>query len=181
MDFFTKALNNEMASKIFAILCLIIIELSTAISITKLFKFVLIKHWGQAILSGLIVLTIFSISFISSTNGLAYRQAAKVDNTIFIANKHISNVQSIKQEFDQKTKAVEKLIELERQNPQGWKGKNRSALLQDQLERIEKYNALIADLNDRESAQFIKLDEAKREELTKIKPLPATEPRNFKI
>lgn len=175
IDLFSAALNNVALAKTFAILCLVIIELSTAIAITKFFKFAIKKNVSLAVFSFLIMLTTFSISFISSTNGLALRQSEKVDNTLQIDKSYIQIVKDTKQDYTVKISDLNKLIETERQNPQGWKGKERSTLVTSQLERIESYRKEINNLNGELSAQLGKLENAKAQEIKNNKDLTNAE------
>jgi hypothetical protein len=179
MDIFTGALNNLVLSKIFSILCLIIIELSTAISVTKLFKFIFKKKISLVLLSLLIASVTFSISFISSTNGLALRQSKKVDKTGQIERDYIQLVQDTKQVYKQKIDEVDKLIELEKGNPQGWKGKDRNTLLTDQLERINGYRLTINNLNDQLAARLDQLQSNKIRELENNKVVITLEADKF--
>jgi hypothetical protein len=180
VDLFSSALNNNATlAKAFSILCLLIIELSTAIAITKFFKFAIKKKVNLAIFSLMIAVITFSISFISSTNGLALRQSNTVDNSLQIENSYIQVVKDTKQEYNSKVADLNSLIEIEKQNPQGWKGKERSTLTASQLKRIENYRITINSLNDELNARLGKIESAKNKELENNEKLTGAESDKF--
>jgi hypothetical protein len=168
-----------MLAKAFSIICLLIIELSTAIAITKFFKFTIKKKVNLAIFSLLLAAITFSISFVSSTNGLALRQAKTVDNTLQIENSYIQVVKNVKQEYAYKITDLNNLIEIEKQNPQGWKGKERVTLTSSQLKRIADYRKEINSLNTELMTQLRQLESGKLAELENNKKVTGAEKEKF--
>lgn len=138
-NLFLSILNNALLANVFAVVILIIIEVLTAISLTKFFKFGIRFEIKKALPILLIAALFFSISFISSTNGLALRQSKKVDNTELITkqhNLHVLNINSVK---SLQKAEIKEQISVIKSNPQGWTNGRRSTLLTAQLNQIDNY------------------------------------------
>jgi len=145
-NLFISLLNSPFWAKVFAGINLLLIEVLTAIAISKFFKFVIRGTFRTAIPVLFIVIALFSISFISSTNGLALRQSTKVDNIESIENQYNYKAEVVKAEYHDHINIIKARIKDEQSNPQGWTGGKRTSLLKDQLLRIDSY---YADLKSR--------------------------------
>lgn len=132
-------LNNAMLAKIFSILALLIIELLTAISLSKFFKFALRLELKTAIPILLLSVFFFAISWISSTNGLALRQSEKVDNTETLTAKLNDKILNVNMLYDTQKEEIKEQIKTVKLNAQGWKGGKRIVLLEPQLKQLDKY------------------------------------------
>jgi len=151
---YLSLLNSGTLSKVFTIPTLALIELSTAIAITKFFKFALRSKWSYTAVNLFIAATLFSISFVSSTNGLALRQSSRVDKTEEIKKDYKTERQALKDAYKIDRKELQSFINLELNNPQGWKGSKREILLKDQLKRISNYQIELKGLSDTYQGQL---------------------------
>ena len=138
-NLFISLLNSPFWAKFFAGTNLLLIEVLTAIAISKFFKFVIRGTWKTAIPILFIVGALFAVSFVSSTNGLALRQSKKVDNAELIEQQHGYVINEVKANYHKQMEVIQDRIKAEQSNPLGWSGGKRTALLQDQLMRIDYY------------------------------------------
>lgn len=161
LDLFTRLSDNNQLSKWFAIVNLILLELSTAIALSKAFKFLIHRKYYTFLFILSIALGLFSISFISSTNGLAMRQADKIDQSKVIQTNYSALRDSINTYYELEKSKTERLIETIKNNPQGWEGKKRSRLLSMQLLQIDTY---YKDLKRQEEEKQTKLAELREEQ-----------------
>lgn len=157
-NLFTTILNSPFAAKIFAITNLLLIEVLTAIILSKFFKFVIKGQIKTAIPILLLTVGFFSISFYSSTNGLALRQSKKVDNIEIINASYQLKKENLNLNINQQKDLINDQIVTIKNNPQGWNKGKRTILLSDQLLSIDLY---YKDLK--------RLEKAKRNDLRKIK------------
>jgi ribosomal protein S27AE len=163
-DLLFDALNNKTLASVFSIINLIIIEASTAIALTKFFKFTFKGFsWLASIGTLLMAGALFTVSFISSTNGLALRQANIVDQSEGINEAYQVRKDSIVNYYSQRRAEYSKLKEIELNNPQGWKGSKREFLTLKQLENIKAYNNEVKSLysEEKEALAAIKADYTK--------------------
>lgn len=168
-DLLYKVLNSQPAAQTFSIVNLVLIEALTAIAISKFFKFVIRGTWKTAAPILIIVIGLFSISFISSTNGLALRQSGKVDHKELIVNDYEYQTNLIKSQSEHRAKTVKELIRFEQTNPQGWIGSKRAILTRDQLKRIDSYYQDLKTLAEEEKSKLaaITAKHAKASQLNK--------------
>ncbi len=155
---FLQLLNSPFTAKVFSGVALIIIEVLTALSLSKFFKFAL-RLKIQAIPIFLLSVFFFVISFVSSTNGLSLRQSTKKDNTTLLQAQYDTKKENINKLFNNRIRELKTQIQLIKNNPQGWKGSKRVYLLNSQLNKIDKY---INQINRLENDRAARLDEAKR-------------------
>ena len=150
-DLLFDALNNKALASAFSIINLIIIEVSTAIALTKFFKFTFKGFsWLASIGTLLVAGALFTVSFISSTNGLALRQVNIVDQSGEIEKTYQVQKDSIVNYYSQRREEYDKLKNIELNNPQGWKGTKREFLTLSQLENIKTYNNEVKNLYNEE-------------------------------
>ena len=136
-NIFNQLLANNTAAVIFSTVTLLIIELLTALSITKFFKFALRGELKTAVPLLILTTLIFSISFISSTNGLSMRQGKIADNSEYIKSEYNLEKENINESFDRAKEEYISRIDLIRTNPQGWINGKRIILTASQLKDIK--------------------------------------------
>jgi len=136
---FVSMLNNPLLAKIFSIVALLIIEVLTAISLSKFFKFALRLELKTAVPILLLSMFFFGISFISSTNGLALRQSEKVDQTEILTAQYNDKILNINLLYDSQKDEVKEQINTIKSNPQGWTNGRRSTLITPQLNQIDRH------------------------------------------
>lgn len=135
-NLFITILNSSVLSKLFAVAALLLIEVLTAISLSKFFKFGIRLKFKKATPILLLACLFFSISFVSSTNGLALRQSRKIDNTTAITANHNGQKRQLTAKFEAaKERANQRRLTIEK-NPQGWINGRRSTLTNEQLVNI---------------------------------------------
>jgi len=121
-----------------SIITLIAIELLTAVFLQKMFKFYYRGRFITGLASMVVVGLFYSISFISSTNGLASQQANKADKTEEISTETQTAEQSAKTDLDSELLRLNNSIAVIERNPQGWSEGKRSYLTAKQLADISK-------------------------------------------
>jgi len=131
-----SGLNVNTVINVFAVITLIAIELLTAVFLQKMFKFFYRHRFITALASGVVVALFYTISFISSTNGLAERQARKADESKMIKADFSEDVQAAEKEYKAETERINKQIARIEKNPQGWSEGKRSHLTAKQLANI---------------------------------------------
>lgn len=145
-DIFTRLFNSALLATLFSIINLVLIEAFTAILISKFFKFLFKHEVKTAIFSLIMAIGLFALSFISSTNGLAMRQGAKVNIETDLQTEYRTGLDSLKSEYIKARSYIETRINTIASNPQGWIGKKQSRLLSSQLDQIDEYYADIKEL-----------------------------------
>jgi len=148
LDLFTSLLNDKALSITFSVVNLMLIEVLTAIALSKFFKFALRGKLRTAIFALFLAVGLFSVSFISSTNGLAMRQSEKVDVRKEIADNYTELSKDLELNFKTDRDYIQGRINTIIINPQAWQGNRRSHLTADQLKTIDDYYADIKSLTD---------------------------------
>jgi len=143
---FISILNSVLWAKVFAFITLIIIEVLTAISLSKFFKFALRLSFS-ALFPLVLSFVFFGLSFYSSTNGLALRQSKKVDNTAK-TEQHKIKVENIKSVKKIQISDIKEQINTIKQNPSGWTKGVRSTLTAHQLKQIDYYYAELKKIGE---------------------------------
>jgi len=151
---FVAMLNNPFMAKVFSIIALLIIEVLTAISLSKFFKFALRLEFKTAIPILLLSIFFFGISFISSTNGLALRQSEKVDNTEILTAQYNDKILNINLLYDSQKEEIKQQINTIKANPQGWTGGKRNILLEPQLKQIDSYYVSLQKIEENRKAEL---------------------------
>lgn len=136
MDF--NGLNVNTIINFFAIITLLSIELLTAVFLQKMFKFFYRHRFIPAFASALVVFFFYTVSFISSTNGLAERQAKKADQSEMITADFTSEKSNAAATLQNETDRINKQVARIEKNPQGWSEGKRTHLTAKQLADIEK-------------------------------------------
>ncbi len=160
-------LQNSMFTSLTAISTLIIIEVLTTITLAKFFKFLLrgTNHISTTIALSLVVVTLFGLSFISSTNGLAMRQGTKTDKTGIIVENTNFEKKQIKNEFRDRFLNLEEQISTIKNNPQGWSRGVRSILISRQLSNIDSLQKHKAELFQEQKAELALIDQKEQSEI----------------
>jgi len=135
---FVAMLSQQLA--IFAaVAVLFLLELATAYFISKTVKFTIKKRFTTALPYLVFALLIYSVTFYTSTNGLAERQAKKADQTSYIVTLYSDRKDSIIQVYNNR-------IDFIKSNPEKFApdatGKwNARRLSTRQLSQIENFEA----------------------------------------
>ena len=165
-EFFYTTLLPIVEKPIVASACTVIImailEVLTAVFLSKFFKFILRKRFAPVIFSFLASLIFYSISFNAATKGLAMLQSAKVDQTKTIVENYTVQETGLKNDFTDQVKRLEKEIETIKSNPAGWVDGRPTRLTPDQQEQILMYNNAIAEVRQNERDALLKLDASKQ-------------------
>lgn len=120
----------------FALITLFSIELLTAVFLQKMFKFFFRHRFLPAFASTLVVAFFYTVSFISSTNGLAKRQANKTDKKEIITEDFAIKTNNAISYFQSENKRINRQINRIENNPQGWSEGKRTYLTINQLANI---------------------------------------------
>ncbi len=164
-DLINNSLNSFIQSVIFTVLVLLSIEFLTAVFLEKTFKFFYRKRFSIALPSFIVVIILFSLSFISSTEGLSKRQADKKDNTTEITAYDKFQKDSIINLFKEVKIEYQKQMEIIKSNPEGWLDGKRCILLDWQLKAIENYQTKIDDLRKDEKHEIAVIDRKTKEKI----------------
>lgn len=140
--------GNPVTTTVFTLIILVLIEVAVWASLSKFFKFLFHGQIIAPIITGAIAFGIYFLSFHMSTNGLAMRQADKVDETELITDNSKLEVQAIKTKFEQRIQDYRQEINTIKANPAGWKnGKLSGRLAEFQLKDIARFNNIIDSLD----------------------------------
>ena len=151
-------LNNKIAAIISTLIILLLIELLTWVFLSKFFKFLLKGIYIASIFSGIIAVLIYSISFHMSTNGLAARQADKINKTELIVNNNDIEKQQKTTKTADRVADYKTEIQTIKDNKNGWMNGQISRLTLSQLEDIKQYNIKIDSLDRRLKTELAVLD-----------------------
>ena len=132
--------QNYWLAKISGIITVTIVEILTSFTLSKFFKFLYKKSPIQAIFAGIVVTMLFTLTFISTTEGLALRQYQKTDKTELITNNSTLQIDNVKADYSNQIEEIRKSIELLKL--QTWKGK----LNPSDIATIKQYNQKIFEL-----------------------------------
>lgn len=165
VDIFNSVVGSGLSSKVFTISILSIVELTTIIALSKFFKFLIRKDLKPTLLSAGMALILFTVTFISSSEGLSMRQALKVDIKPKIDTLYNKDRKELRIKMENDIKSIEKLIAVEQQNPLSWKNKLSSS----QLVRIENYTKQVSTLRENFKAESAKIDSLQQADLHRNK------------
>ncbi len=132
--------KNVFWTVIFSVVLLAGLEVLTAVFLEKTFKFFYRHRFLTAVASFIIVSGFYSVSFISSTNGLANRQADKKDLTAEIIKTEASEIKKAENKTALLTADLNLQISDIKKNPQGWSNGKRAYLTAKQLDNIAILN-----------------------------------------
>ena len=137
---------------------LIIIEAFSMLLVSKFSKHLLRGRYLNSVFLLPIVLSVFCVSFILSTNGIAQLTSSKTSNITAITDEYRTNKTNIEQTYSVQIGELKTQIVTIKQNPSGWKGHKRCILVAEQLTQINNYQNSISELR-----------QLQRDELTKLK------------
>jgi len=129
----------QTISLIIALLFCLLIEFAANFLIFQFFKYLFRKKFLTALFSGVGALVCFSVSFIATTNGLAQKQAQKIDKTTVIVSNTSLQIDSVSNVYQLRMNDLDSSINLIKNNPAGWSGGHRSYLLPEQQNQISIY------------------------------------------
>lgn len=160
-------IGNKFWSVITTLVLLVMIELLVWFFLSKFFKFLYKGIITTAVFSGIIAAGIYFLSFHMSTNGLAMRQADKIDKTEAIVDNTAIEIKEVKARFDERIVDYHKEIEAIKANPAGWRNGKPTRLTADQLKDIKEFN--------------LKIDALEKEKKTEIAALQAVQKSNLQL
>ena len=159
--------NNENMCVILAILFSLFVEFFGASFIDKFFKFILKKQIPKSIALLIASIIFYSISFYSSTNGMALKQYEKTDKTSYILENNNIKKDNINKICIDKINEIKQNNELIKNNPGGWNGGKRNILTDNQLNVISNNNKLIYEIRRENETNTIKIDSLLNKEVNK--------------
>jgi len=148
---------------------LISIEVLNALFMDKMFKNLLKGRWAVGFGLSTVVGLVYLLSFYTSTNGLAERQAELVNQEVKISDDYASISKQIGKGYSQRIAEVDESIRTVKTNPQLWKQGARVDLSSEQLSQIQDYNRMKMTLLSEMKNELSKVEKAKRENLKENK------------
>lgn len=139
-NYIIHIIENQQLSSIFSIVVLVFLETITAIFLGKLFKFFLRKKYRLSLFTFFLVSSLYTLSFISSTEGLAQKQSSKIDKTLALKERHEKQLEALNQSQVKQIQEVDTLISSIRNNPVVWSNRKRKHLSLEQQENILQLN-----------------------------------------
>ena len=164
-NFFFSFLNAEAASKVFAIIALILIEGLNILFLSKFFKFALRLDFLTALMPLTCALITFSISFVTSTNGIALFASKSEDLTKVIEAKYKDFAETAKSECDANVAQLTTYIETIKSNPENWSNGRRCVLSETQNRELATAYTRIEEYKTAYRKTCNELDAKKAEEL----------------
>lgn len=127
-NFFFGLINSETAANTFSIIALLLIEGLAALFLAKFFKFALRMQWGTALMPLVFAVLVFTVSFITSTNGIAVYTAKGADLSKEINGKYNTQLEGLKADYEAEAAIVKDHINSIKANPEEWKDGKRCVL-----------------------------------------------------
>lgn len=165
-DVFSGLFGSETLQKTFSIISLILIELLNALFLAKAFKFILRLDNLKWIFPMCLSIGLFTLSFITSTNGIAVYMADKVDLRDNINQKYQTQLDAIRAETAANVDLCKQQIENIKSNPTDWKDGKRCILSAGQLCQINKIYDKITELQKCNDVKISELTLQKNIELS---------------
>ena len=163
--YINNSLNNLVVSVVFTLFFLALIEVLTAVFISKFSKFMLKGQFKTMVVFAFLMVVMFSVSFYTSTEGLEMRAVADVLVTDSITLKYKQEQETVIAQYNERIAHYKQQIETVESNPQGWKDGKRCILVKEQLEKIDEYTTKIEQLNNELEQQKEKLNQTKLTEI----------------
>ncbi len=158
---------------------LVLIELLTWFFLSKFFKFLYKGIITVAVFSAVIASGIYFLSFHMSTNGLAMRQADKIDNTEVIVKNTGIDFKLVESKFNKRINQYENEINRIQTNPAGWINGKPQRLTADQLKDIKQFNIKIDSLDRQRKYDLIDLQIKQKTELSQNKAETTAEANKY--
>ena len=144
-NFFFGFTNSDLASRIFTLISLFLIEGLCALFLAKFFKFALRADLKTALLPLFCTVIIFAISFVISCNGIALFTTQSEDLSKEINSKYNFQISELKKETSENIQRIENYIETIKKNPEIWSGGKCCLLSDKQNKEIAKNFDLISE------------------------------------
>ena len=157
--------GSASLSNCISVLALVIIEALNALFLAKFFKFLLRMNNLKWIFPLILSVGLFALSFVISTNGIAIYTAGKVDLSKNIAEKYITEIRAVENDYKQQTAIIQEHIDNVKANPSEWKDGRRCVLSTAQLAEIREQYDKITELTNKKEAAIKNLNEAKAKEM----------------
>ena len=181
--FFNSYLQSHIESKAVVFYCSVLlsffVESFAAIFLDKLFKFALKRQIKTATGLFLAVVLFYSLSFYSSTNGLALKQYANNDKSELIKNNTNIESENLSKQKENEISELQKNIELIKANPEGWQNSKRCILTGAQLETIKQYNEQIYKIRTDFKTDITKLNDKLEANVNENKIIATNEANKF--
>lgn len=136
-DLFKSMIGRNWVAIALTILNLTLIEALTMLLLSKFFKFIMRKEVKNAVTAIVLACSLYSVSFISSTNGLAMRQSRIIDKSSIINKDFDTHISALRAAYQVQSDEINKQIQINLSNPLGWAGRKQDRLTLKQLERID--------------------------------------------
>ena len=156
---------SESLSRVVTVFALVLIELLNALFLAKFFKFLLRMNNLKWVFPLLLSVALFVLSFIISTNGIAIYTAGKVDLSKNIAEKYITEIRAVDNDYKEQTAIIQEHINNVKANPSEWKDGKRCVLSTAQLAEIREQYDKITELTNKKESRIKALNEEKAKEL----------------
>lgn len=157
--------SSASLSKCLTVLSLVLIEALNALFLAKFFKFLLRMNNLKWIFPLILSIGLFALSFVLSTNGIAIYTGNKVDLSKNIAEKYLTEVQAVENDYKAQCNIINEHIANVKANPSEWKNGQRCILSTAQLAEIRGEYDKITALTNTKEAKIKALNEAKAKEL----------------
>lgn len=156
---------SESLSRVVTVFALVLIELLNALFLAKFFKFLLRMNNLKWVFPLLLSVALFALSFVISTNGIAIYTAGKVDLSKNIAEKYITEIRAVDNDYKEQTAIIQEHINNVKANPSEWKDGKRCVLSTAQLAEIREQYDKITELTNKKESRIKALNEEKAKEL----------------
>ena len=156
---------SESLSRVVTVFALVLIELLNALFLSKFFKFLLRMNNLKWVFPLLLSVALFALSFVISTNGIAIYTAGKVDLSKNIAEKYITEIRAVDNDYKEQTAIIQEHINNVKANPSEWKDGKRCVLSTAQLSEIREQYDKITELTNKKESRIKALNEEKAKEL----------------
>lgn len=128
------------------VVCLLLLELLTNITLSKTFKFAFNKKWLTATGCAVGAVLLFLASFQVTCNGWALKEGENIDASMVIEQEYNEKEAAQKADISIQIADIKKQMATIEKNPLGWSGYKRTKLTDGQLEKIFDLNAKLSDL-----------------------------------
>lgn len=158
-------IGNKIAAIIASIVLLVLLELFTWFFLSKFFKFLYKGILATAVFSGIVAISIYYLSFHMSTNGLAMRQADKVNQTETIVKSTDLEIETEIYKYDARIKDYHNEIVSIKANPAGWINGKPTRLTAEQLRDIKEFNHKIDNLELQKKSAISEIENEQKAKL----------------
>jgi len=136
---------------------IIIFEVLTIVSLFIGGKFLALRLWTKAIFPIFMGAIFFAANFWITTTSLAEKESNKIDKTVILQDFEAQNIEATNLNFQLQIENIQKLIDFENQNKQGWKDGKRISLTDEQLLRVQDYQTQILEIRSKQDKKILEL------------------------